>query len=580
MSNLLNRRQILKGAGAVGGLAATGIVSSVAAGAPAKADVPIKSPEELSVAEKLMDVHYTPAERAQIFDTLEEAVDRIRLRRAHVKLTEHDVPALIFDPRLPGRTYAAQENKVTLAGGKPGALPKRDEDIAFAPLTALSHWVHTGQITSARLTEIYLKRIDRYAGELECFVTLTADLARAQAKQADAELKASHDRGPLHGIPYVLKDLFDTKDILTTWGAAPYRDRVPKDDAAVTSRLREAGAVLLGKSTMGALAWGDKWFGGVTRNPWNRDEGSSGSSAGSAAATAAGLCGFSIGTETYGSIVSPSSRCGVTGLKPSFGRVPRTGAMPLCWSLDKVGTLCRGVEDTPLVIAALNGPDGKDPYAIDMGFAYDGPAMKDADITLGYDPAWFEAEATDADRAALKTLKGLGFRFKKISLPDLPYKTLLTNLEVEAAAAFEELTLSDRDDLLVSQQTNAWPTLFRAARFHSAVESLQLDRFRRQVMVMMADIYKDVDVIVCPNWNDDILVISNYTGYPSLTLPTAMEKRETKLLTGTKADGPRPIRSVPHAITLWGNLFREDQLLAVGRKLEAAAGFAKNRPAL
>ena len=186
----------------------------------------------------------------------------------------------------------------------------------------------------------------------------------------------------------MLKDLFDTKDILTTWGAAPYRNRVPDEDATVTSRLREAGAVLLGKSTMGALAWGDKWFGGVTRNPWNRDEGSSGSSAGSAAATAAGLCGFSIGTETYGSIVSPSSRCGVTGLKPSFGRVPRTGAMPLCWSLDKVGTLCRGVEDTPLVISALNGPDGKDPYAIDMGFSYDGPALKDADITIGYDPAW------------------------------------------------------------------------------------------------------------------------------------------------------------------------------------------------
>ncbi|TNE63489.1 MAG: amidase [Alphaproteobacteria bacterium] len=574
-SSLLNRRQILKGAAAVGGAAVAGATVSRANAAP-----PIASPADLSTCERLDAVAYTADERALIFDELEGMVDRIRRRRAAVQLTEADAPAMTFDPRLPGMSFAPQENRVLLAAPMQAALPSDEASIAFAPLVTLSRWIKAGVITSSRLTDLYLNRIQRYAPKLECFVTITADLAREQAHKADVELRSGRYRGPLHGIPYGLKDLFDTAGVRTSWGAEPYKDRMPATDATIVTRLRDAGAVMLGKTTLGALAYGDKWFGGITRNPWNSDEGASGSSAGSASATAAGLCGFAIGTETMGSIVSPSARCGATGLKPTFGRVPRTGAMPLCWSLDKAGPICRGAEDTALVLSVLNGTDNMDPSAIDFGFSYDGPSVQKEELRIGYNPAWFADGATGSDRKALATLKELGFRLVPIELPKLPYNTMLTNLEVESAAMFEELTLSGRDDLMSWQEAAAWPNTFRAARFHSAVESLQLDRFRRRTMGIMAEVYKQVDLIVCPHFAGDMLVISNFTGYPSLTLPVGMEKRPTLPLTGARRDIPVPDRVVPHAITLWGNLFREDQLIAVGQLLERSLNFAANRPEL
>ncbi|TNE40048.1 MAG: amidase, partial [Alphaproteobacteria bacterium] len=339
---------------------------------------------DLVKAEKLFDLSYTDAEREQALASVEQNLDRLRLRRA-VALENFEGPAVTFDPRLKTRSYRAQENRIDLTPKEIGPCPTNEEDIAFASLEAQQVWMTRGALTSERLTEIYLQRIEAFGPRLECFVTVTAALARAEARRADEERAKGKVRGPLHGIPYVLKDLLDTKDIPTTWGATPYKTRVATEDAAVTEALREAGAVLLGKTTLGAIAYGDIWFGGMTRNPWNLQEGSSGSSAGSASATAAGLCGFSIGSETLGSIVSPSDRCGTTGLRPTFGRVSRHGAMALCWSFDKLGPICRRAEDTALVLAVLNGFDGRDAGSLDWCFEYDGKASL-AGLKVGINP--------------------------------------------------------------------------------------------------------------------------------------------------------------------------------------------------
>ncbi|MBL4639817.1 MAG: amidase [Kordiimonadaceae bacterium] len=569
------RRQFLKTGGAAGGLLMTAAVMAQ--------DQTVKpvlnGPSELKIAERLVDLNYTDAERASIYESLDSLVDRVRARRSDAPLANADLPALTFNPLLAGQDYKQQKNSVILAAQNAGPLPA-DEDIAFAPIWKQGKWLRSGQLTANRLTDIYLQRIKKLAPKLECFVTVTEYAARTAAQKADIELRSGKDRGPLHGIPYGLKDLTDTAGIRTTWGAEPYKDRVATEDAVIVKRLRDAGAILLGKTTLGALAYGDRWFGGLTRNPWDTDEGSSGSSAGSASATGGGLCGFAIGSETLGSIVSPSSRCGATGLRPTFGRVPRTGVMALCWSLDKLGPLCRSVEDTALVLGALNGADDSDPSSIEWGFEYDGPTAAGEDIKIGYDPAWFET-ATASDKAVLTHLRNMGFKLTEIKLPDMPYGSLLTTLDVEAAAAFEELTLSNKDDLLKWQEDRAWPNTFRSAHFISAVEALQVDRFRRKVMEMMAGIYEQVDVIVCPNFTGDLLVITNYTGTPSLTLPVGMEERQSVGRIGEPTPDSRREKSPhPHAITLWGNMFREDQLLAVGRLLEESLRFSRNRPDL
>ncbi len=575
MKKRMDRRQFLKSTSAVGGLAVAG---AVAAQDETPSTPPIASPAHLSIAEKLIEANYTDAERAQIYDNLEAMVDRIKARRAGAPLENSDIPALIFDPLLPSREYKAQDNSVTVDTSKAGPLPA-DEDIAFAPIWKQGAWLRSGFISSNRLTDIYIQRIKKHNDKLDCYVTVMAEQAQQEAFQADVDLKNGKDKGPLHGIPYGLKDLADTKGVRTSWGAMPYKDRVPSEDAEIVKRLREAGAVLLGKTALGALAYNDLWFAGHTRNPWDVEEGSSGSSAGSASATAAGLCGFSIGSETLGSIVSPSARCGTVGLRPTFGRAPRTGAMALCWSLDKLGPICRSAEDTALVLSVLNGGDKKDPCAIDWGFSYDTQQSAAEDIKIGYDPAWF-SEATTTDLVVLDALKEMGFNLTEISLPDLPYNTLFTAVEVEAAAAFEELTLTNKDDLLRWQEPEAWPNTFRAAHFISAVEALQVDRFRRQVMEAMATLYEEVDVIISPNFTD-MLTVTNYTGTPSLTLPVGMESRQTLPRIGVeKVDINRKSFPHPHAITLWGNMFREDQLVAIGRLLEEKLRFAENRPSL
>ncbi|HTV82160.1 MAG TPA: amidase [Acidobacteriaceae bacterium] len=379
---------------------------------------------------------------------------------------------------LPGETGPCQ-NRFVRGQDDPGPLPASDESIAYAPVWKLSRWIEGRKITSERLTQIYLERLQRYGPTLRCVITLTADQALDQARRADAEIAAGHYRGPLHGIPWGAKDLLDTAGIRTTYGAEPFRNRVPESNAVVVDRLNAAGAVLVAKLSMGALALNDIWFGGQTMNPWLTEEGSSGSSAGPGAATAAGLVAFAIGSETDGSIVSPSMRCGVTGLRPTFGRVARTGAMTLCWSLDKLGPMARSVEDTLLVLKAITGPDPGDLYSVPGYLDFDA-ATPVRGLRLGYFPQWMhEPPATAVDRAALRTSGQLGMTLVEVSLPDWPYDCLEVIFFAESGAAFEELTLSNKVDEMRVQVPDAWPNTFRQSRFLSAVDFVQSDRMRR-----------------------------------------------------------------------------------------------------
>jgi Asp-tRNA(Asn)/Glu-tRNA(Gln) amidotransferase A subunit family amidase len=413
----------------------------------------------------------------------------------------------------------------------------------------------------------------------------TPQLALAEAEAADALLRAGVYLGPLHGIPYGLKDLFDAKGIVTGWGAEPFRDRVPGTDASVVRKLRAAGAVLLGKTAVGALAYNEIWYGGRVRNPWNLNEGSSGSSAGSASATAAGLCAFSIGTETLGSITSPCQRCGTTGLRPTFGRVSRAGAMALCWSLDKVGPICRSVEDTAMVLAAINGADIADRSSIDAPFHFDASAGI-AGMRLGYLPEAFREGATEVDHRALESVRRLGLEVSEISLPELPYGALMNILYAEAAAAFEELTLTNLDDTLTWQDDGAWPNTFRKARFLSAVDHVQLDRLRFQVMLALDAVFQQVDAVIGPFMTGPLLIASNFTGHPCVHLRAGFlelgSRGGASLASGKitlgEADASGRTFRVPQGVSLWGRLFEEGPILNLGMALERELGVASERP--
>jgi Asp-tRNA(Asn)/Glu-tRNA(Gln) amidotransferase A subunit family amidase len=462
-------------------------------------------------------------------------------------------------------------------------VPGRDEDIAFAPLTQLSLWIEQRQLTSERLTNIYLERLNRFNPKLRCVITLMREQALAEAKQADQEIRAGHYRGPLHGIPWGAKDLLDTADVPTTYGAEPFRNRVPKDDAVVVKRLRSAGAVLVAKLSLGALALNDIWFGGQTMNPWLLEEGSSGSSAGPGAATAAGLVGFAIGSETGGSIVSPSMRCGVTGLRPTFGRMPRSGAMTLCWSLDKLGPMTRGVEDTLFVLDAISGPDAGDLSSVPSKLDFDSSATVRG-LRVGYFPGWMkEHPATDVDRMALETARKLGMIPIEVTIPDWPYGSLNIILFSEAAAAFEELTLSGGVDQLKAQVPDAWPNLFRESRFLSAVDFVQADRFRRKVAKEMARVFSEVDLLLVPSLRDEMLTISNFTGHPSLTFRAGfVEVSQARSDWAPDPSNPlpkfSPARRVPHGITLIARPFAEGTLGRAGIALEREFAVGQERP--
>ena len=533
-------------------------------------------------AEKLMQVQLTAQESRDAAGSWRAAMAPLYERRTGPKKIQLEA-ALAPASRWEAGQYGPDRGRNRFVRSKTGEgpLPARDSDIAFASVGQLSHWIETRQLTSERLTQIYLTRLQRYDPKLRCVITLTPELALKQAKAADAEIAAGKYRGPLHGIPWGAKDLLDTAGIATTYGAEPFRNRKPAADATVVRRLHEAGAVLVAKLSLGALALNDIWFGGQTMNPWLLEEGSSGSSAGPGAATAAGLVGFAVGSETGGSIVAPSMRCGVTGLRPTYGRVPRTGAMTLCWSLDKLGPMARSVEDTLLVLQAISGPDKADVASVPSTLDYDAGAPITG-LRIGYFPAWMK-QATDVDRAALDTFRKLGAIATEVSIPDWPYDSLNVILFAEAAAAFEELTLSGGVNQLKMQVPDAWPNIFRQSRFLSAVDYVQCDRLRRKVAIEMARVFSQVDLLLVPSLQDEILVITNATGHPSLTLRAGfveVSEARSDWAPDPKSPLPKfnPPRRVPHGVTLIGRLFDEGTVGRVGLALERALGVATEKP--
>jgi Asp-tRNA(Asn)/Glu-tRNA(Gln) amidotransferase A subunit family amidase len=558
-------------------------------GAPsAFATAPAAGPEvsqaTFLAAEKLVRVKLSDRELKQAAGSWREAMAPLYERRTGPKklsLEESIAPASRWNPRLPGAPQPELHRNFIRSDTSSEALPTRDDDIAFASVAQLSRWIEQRQLTSLRLTQIYLDRLQRFDPKLKCVITLTAELAHAQARQADAEIAAGKYRGPLHGIPWGAKDLLDTSGIRTTYGAEPFKDRVPTADASVVKRLRDAGAVLVAKLSLGALALNDVWFGGQTVNPWLLEEGASGSSAGPGAATAAGLVGFAIGSETGGSIVAPSMRCGVNGLRPTFGRVARTGAMTLCWSLDKLGPMARGVEDTMLVLQAISGPDAGDVDSVASDLDYDARAPIKG-LRVGYFPQWMR-EATAVDRAAMETAKKLGLELVEVSIPDWPYDSLDLILFAEAAAAFEDLTLSGGVDKLKMQVPDAWPNIFRQSRFLSAVDYVQTDRMRRKVALEMARVFSEVDLLLVPSLRDEMLTITNFTGHPSLTIRAGfVEVSEARSDWAPDPQHPLPKfnlpRRVPHGVTIIGRLFDEGTLGRVGLALERSFAVASARP--
>ena len=538
-------------------------------------------------AEKLVQVTMSPAERQQAAGSWRESMAPYLERRTgprNVAIAPADAPATLWNPLLPGIPMPPSRDRFVRSAGDGTPLPSADDAIAFAPVTQLSRWIESRQLTSERLTNIYLSRIDRLDRKIRAIITVTREHALARAKQADAEIAAGKYRGALHGVPYGVKDLMDTNGIPTTYGAEPFRNRIPTADSAVVRRLNDAGAVLIAKLSLGALALNDIWFGGQTMNPWLLEEGASGSSAGPGAATAAALVGFSVGSETGGSIVSPAMRCGVTGLRPTFGRVARTGAMTLCWSLDKLGPMTRSVEDAMLVLQAITGPDAGDPSSLPSHLDFDASAPI-AGLKVGYIAQWMkESPATDVDRAAMETMKKLKLELREVTLPDWPYNSLMPVLFAEGAASFEELTLTGQLASLKAQVKDAWPNLFRQARFLSAVDFVQADRLRRKVALEMARIFREVDILIVPSLRDEQLTITNFTGHPSLTMRAGfIEVSEARSDWAPDPAHPlprfNPPRRVPHGITLLGRLFEDGLIGQVGVALEQAFGVVQEHPA-
>jgi Asp-tRNA(Asn)/Glu-tRNA(Gln) amidotransferase A subunit family amidase len=593
-----SRRQFLKDSslGAVAAVAGLSIPpqdpAKLPPGAPptfgaSPAVGPEVSAATFAEAEKLMQVQMTPVDRAAAAENWRVSMAAVYERRTgprSIQIESTVAPWSGYHSVLPGQSSGPTQSRFVRSKIDPGPLPQNDADIAFAPVTSLSHWIERRQLTSERLTNIYLNRLEQFNPTLRCVITLTRELALSQAKKADAEIAAGKYRSPLHGIPWGGKDLLDTAGIPTTYGAEPFRTRIPTADATVVQRLHQAGAVLVAKLSLGALALNDIWFGGQTMNPWLLEEGASGSSAGPGAATAAGLVGFAIGSETGGSIVSPSMRCGVTGLRPTFGRVARTGAMTLCWSLDKLGPMTRGVEDALLVLQAISGPDRADVSSVPSHLDFDATASVKG-LRVGYFPEWMkQSPATDVDRAALETVKKLGMVPVEVSLPDWPYDSLNIVLFAESAAAFEELTLSHGIDQLRAQVPDAWPNTFRQSRFLSAVDFVQADRFRRKVAEQMAGLFSQVELLLVPSLRDEMLTISNHTGHPSLTLRAGfVEVSEARSDWAPDPKNPLPRfstpRRVPHGITLLSRLFEEGTLCRAGIALERAFAAADKRPA-
>ena len=520
--------------------------------------------EIVKQAEKIMGLEFTSAEADSMLIELTDTRKNFENIRK-VELKNEVSPALLFNPLPVGFEFEKGQSSFKASDLKSIKMPSDKNDLAFYNVRQLAELIHTKKISSVELTKFYLERLKKYDPQLQCVVTLTEDLALKQAAQADAEIAAGKYRGLLHGIPYGAKDLLAKKGYKTTWGSVPYKDQMLDYDAVVVERLEKAGAILCAKLTLGELAWGDVWFGGTTKNPWNLTRGSSGSSAGSASSVSAGLLPFAIGSETLGSIVSPSSECGDTGLRPTFGRVPRTGAMALSWSMDKLGPICRTVEDCAIVFNAIYGKDGKDLTVMDAPFQFDGTKKDLKGIKIGYLKTDFEGKYGNktTDSLTLLTMKKLGAELIPMELPSLPSNDLSFLLTVEGAAAFDDITRSGKDDLMVRQIKNAWPNAFRAARFVPAVEYIQANRHRS---LLIQDFHKklgDIDVYLSPALSGRNLTMTNLTGHPCVVLPNGFRKEG------------RPV-----SITFMGKLFGEGKLLQVAKIYQEATDFHLKHPKL
>lgn len=506
----------------------------------------------------LIGLEMTETEIDSMLPDLEE------LRGSYQSIREQSIPnelapSLLFNPLPSGFETNTQQEALYFDIPKDVSLPKGMDELAFYSVAQLSALVKSRRISSVELTEFFLERLKKHDPTLHCVITLTPERALAQARQMDEELARGLYRGPLHGIPFGAKDLLATRDYKTSWGAMPYKDQMLGYDAAVIEKLETAGAVLVAKLSLGALAWGDVWFGGKTRNPWDTEQGSSGSSAGSASAVSAGLVPFAIGTETWGSIVSPATVCGVTGLRPTFGRVSRFGAMALSWSMDKIGPICRRAEDCAIVFEAIRGKDERDPTTVAAAFNYNQKIVA-KELRVGYLKSDFNGDYhfKKQDSLALARLRELGITLIAIELPPVPDIGFV--LSAEAAAAFDELTRSGQDDLLVRQIRNAWPNVFRQARFIPAVEYIQANRLRTRLIEQTQQALREVDVFLAPSWEGSNLLRTNLTGHPCVVLPTGF------------------IDGRPTSITFCGQLFGEAEILKLAALYQANTDFHLQHP--
>ncbi len=543
----------------IGLLSAFALVAMAAIFMAAGGDTLQIKKEDIAGAEKIVGLDFTETERdSMLQDLIDNLKSYLALRK--VDITNSVPPAMEFNPIPVGFEFEKTSRPFAVSKAHKLERPADLDELAFWPVRDLAELIRTRKVTSTELTKLCIERLKKYGPKLECVITITEERALAHAKRADEEIAKGKYRGLLHGIPYGAKDLLAVKGYKTTWGAMPYKDQTIDEDATVIRKLDEAGAVLVAKLTMGALAWGDVWYGGKTRNPWNLEEGSSGSSAGSASATAAGLVPFAIGTETWGSIVSPSTRCGTTGLRPTYGRVSRTGAMALSWSMDKIGPICRTVEDCAIVFEAIRGADGIDQTLIEAPFNYS-PKIDIKKLRIGYLKKLFDEkyENSAADSVTLAKLRELGCELVPVELPDYPVDAISFILSTEAAAAFDELTRSGKDDLMVRQTRDAWPNVFRASRLIPAVEYIQANRLRHLIIQDMQKL--GVDVWVSPSFGGSNLLLTNLTGHPCVVLPNGFDEK-----------------GCPTSVTFMGKLFGEAELLAVAKAYQDATDFHLKHP--
>ena len=517
----------------------------------------------IAANEKIIGLDFTSKERKMMLNNVEKNLAKYKKIR-ELTIENSVVPAIAFNPVLPGRQIEIEKKMFSISNVPNISVPENRDALAFYPIPLLAHLIKSRQITSTQLTEFFLNRLKKYGDTLKCVITLTEDLALEQAHKTDQEIASGNYRGLLHGIPWGAKDLLATKGIKTTWGAKPFEDQVIDNDATVVKKLEAAGAVLIAKLTLGALAMGDVWYGGKTRNPWDTSKGSSGSSAGPAAAVSAGLVPFAIGSETWGSIVSPCTVCGVTGLRPTFGRVSRAGAMTLSWSMDKIGPICRNSEDCAIVLNEIYGPDGEDPTVQDIPFSYESKIKWDK-LTIGYVKEDFESDYRfkETDSLTIEKLKKLGANLVPIELPDLPIRDISFILSAEAGATFDELTRSGKDDLLVRQGKGAWPNSFRTSRLIPAVEYINANRLRSVLMQEMEILMDKIDLYIAPSWQGKNLLLTNLTGHPCVVLPNGFSDK-----------------GMPQSICFIGKLYDEGTILAVALAYQNATDFHLKHPKL